>query len=485
MLARKIRIALANDALVAPVDLATGKPPELWSGSPVRLLLAFMAGASLVLPPALTGVQVQLKAASAGSAPTDDAPVLALATCDQLIPDVSAENWAAGSVAHAALDIAGEALALTPGAYWLIVIGYDAAGNPATLAAGKLMLKGDGYTAGTPAPPPVISAADTIAAKKVQAVSDAASVAALKDKAQSAATAAEAARIAAESAISTSLLEYANLAAFPVSGATGKIYHALDTGLKYIWRSGAYELFVRKASVADAIAGADDSKAVTPAGVRAALTTVRNDFRRFSRAGFSVSVSGAGATAATGDIGASWMGPNAGVAGYVYGRPFGISQINQTAQLLRIGVAANSGYDFAKRIVLTGTSLFSGISTGVTCWVTLGKGEGVRGNPTTRSIGWRRVGAGVLELVVHNGADLVAVATTVSPSGAFHWQLVNHGTGVVEFYVNDVLVASSAAGPTGPSNAITATYAEEIDCTGAQSWRPELWCSGGGLFHAI
>lgn len=173
MLARTLRIAVRNDAIVAPVDAATDKPPELWSGSPVRILLAFLAGSALLPPPGLAGVQLQLKAASAGSAPADDAPVLAMATCSQLTTEVTAESWAAGLAAHAAFDIAGEALALPPGAYWLIVIGYDAAGNPATLAAGKVALKGAGYAAGTPAPPPVISAADTIAAKKMQVLADA------------------------------------------------------------------------------------------------------------------------------------------------------------------------------------------------------------------------------------------------------------------------------------------------------------------------
>lgn len=196
MLARNIRIAVANDALVAPVDVATGKPPEFWAGSPVRLLLAFTAAGLPALPAALAGVQVQIKAASAGSAPADDAPVLALATCSQLATDVTAEHWAAGLAAHAVFEIPGEALAFNPGAYWMIIIGYDAAGNSATLSAGRVALKGDGYAAGTPAPPPVISAADTIAAKKVQVLADA-------DTARAAALEALQAKASAREAVSS------------------------------------------------------------------------------------------------------------------------------------------------------------------------------------------------------------------------------------------------------------------------------------------
>ncbi len=36
------------------------------------------------------------------------------------------------------------------------------------------------------------------------------------------------------------ILEYANLASFPVSGETGKIYIAIDTGKQYRWSGSAY-----------------------------------------------------------------------------------------------------------------------------------------------------------------------------------------------------------------------------------------------------
>lgn len=75
------------------------------------------------------------------------------------------------------------------------------------------------------------------------------------------------------------VLEYANFAAFPVSGETGKIYYAVDTGSSYRWTGSAYyetnsaQEFYLRTSVTNG-----NGPALT------AVDTAQNSFIRFSSA---------------------------------------------------------------------------------------------------------------------------------------------------------------------------------------------------------
>jgi len=74
------------------------------------------------------------------------------------------------------------------------------------------------------------------------------------------------------------VLEFASLAAFPVSGETGKIYVAIDTNLSYRWSGSVYVLIssvpadateavkgiIELATQAETDAGTDDVRAITP-----------------------------------------------------------------------------------------------------------------------------------------------------------------------------------------------------------------------------
>lgn len=69
------------------------------------------------------------------------------------------------------------------------------------------------------------------------------------------------------------VLEYANLAAFPGTGATGKIYIALDTNKTYRWSGSAYVEMVSSPGSTDAITEGSTNRYFTAARVLATVLT--------------------------------------------------------------------------------------------------------------------------------------------------------------------------------------------------------------------
>lgn len=69
------------------------------------------------------------------------------------------------------------------------------------------------------------------------------------------------------------VLEFANLAAFPGTGESGKIYVALDTSMQYRWSGSAYIAIVASPGTTDAVTEGSTNLYFTAARVRAALLT--------------------------------------------------------------------------------------------------------------------------------------------------------------------------------------------------------------------
>lgn len=69
------------------------------------------------------------------------------------------------------------------------------------------------------------------------------------------------------------VLEYANLATFPVTGETGKIYITLDTNKSYRWSGSAYAEISASPGSTDSVAEGTTNKYFTEARVRATILT--------------------------------------------------------------------------------------------------------------------------------------------------------------------------------------------------------------------
>ena len=70
------------------------------------------------------------------------------------------------------------------------------------------------------------------------------------------------------------VLEYANLAAFPGTGETGKIYVALDTNKTYRWSGSAYIEISASPGSTDAVPEGVTNLYFTPARAQAAVTAI-------------------------------------------------------------------------------------------------------------------------------------------------------------------------------------------------------------------
>lgn len=69
------------------------------------------------------------------------------------------------------------------------------------------------------------------------------------------------------------VLEFANLAAFPGTGESGKIYVALDTNMQYRWSGSAYIAIVASPGTTDNVPEGSTNQYFTAARVRAAVLT--------------------------------------------------------------------------------------------------------------------------------------------------------------------------------------------------------------------
>ena len=81
------------------------------------------------------------------------------------------------------------------------------------------------------------------------------------------------------------VLEYANLAAFPATGESGKIYVALDTNKTYRWSGSAYVEIANAldyATQAEAEAGVENTKVMTALRVKQAIAAQAGTVKKYS-----------------------------------------------------------------------------------------------------------------------------------------------------------------------------------------------------------
>jgi hypothetical protein len=120
---------------------------------------------------------------------------------------------------------------------------------------------------------------------------------------------------------------------------------------------------------------------------------------------------------------------------------------------------AQTTIDFSKKILFSARCGVTNPSNNNTTWrFMVGKSSSstVAGDLAVRGFGFKRVGTGALQLIVHNGTSLTSVTSSFTPtsSAAFDITFNSDGAGNVIMLVNGNQVASSSAGPTalGVSN---------------------------------
>ena len=126
-------------------------------------------------------------------------------------------------------------------------------------------------------------------------------------------------------------------------------------------------------------------------------------------------------------------------------------------------------WDYSKQIVISGTGLYSNAQTNTNTRVSLGKVTGDNNGDLARAgIGFKRVGTGALQLMVHNGTTLtVSTNGTFTPTAnqTFDWKIIADGAGNATLYVNETSVATTTGCPTGQSTNTANFIQYEIDCS--------------------
>jgi hypothetical protein len=205
---------------------------------------------------------------------------------------------------------------------------------------------------------------------------------------------------------------------------------------------------VELATDAEAVAGTDTSRAVTPSGLdqnRLSPSYKAN----YSGAGFTQVVSGTGSTAVT-DL-AVTVATGANASSYGIRRIGGTTSLFQRAQ--NIGIVT-----FSTEIELAFSCVINrNMASDQTARVTFGKLAGDNnGDLTRKGFGIRVTGTNAVELQVHDGTNLANVSSSFSYTSAqaFDVRIVSNN-GTVTLFINDSQVATSSAGPTGANAANT------------------------------
>ena len=155
-----------------------------------------------------------------------------------------------------------------------------------------------------------------------------------------------------------------------------------------------------------------------------------------------------------------------------------------------IGRDGENNINFSKKILFSGkfglaaSSGYNGDANNY--WLcTLGKTSAYLGNLTGRGIGIRKFGATAnFFLVVHNGTTLTAVDSGVnnnSYSANTDFLIYSDGAGNVTMWLNDVQVATTAAGPTGTATNGARIYSE-VNQSGTFGARLGTHTTSFGLF---
>lgn len=224
------------------------------------------------------------------------------------------------------------------------------------------------------------------------------------------------------------------------STAVGALIPAASTTV-----AGVVEL----ATDAEAVAGLDATRAITPAGDLVARIQPRHHQALNT---FTAAVSGTGTGASQNDFGQRVFG------GLVSGSTALFR--NGSNATFPTSVGNSPGVlDFSKPTAIAGLLNNNLMQAGVSFRYTIGKtsGDGV-GDLARAGYGITCTGTGPLVLQVHNATILTSVTSSFTPTGnsCFDVVVTNNGAGNVTLFVNGASVATSSAGP----SAATATTAD-------------------------
>jgi hypothetical protein len=129
--------------------------------------------------------------------------------------------------------------------------------------------------------------------------------------------------------------------------------------------------------------------------------------------------------------------------------------------------------DYSKRIYMTGRAIITGGggNANVFARIQLGGKNGFGSGDMVsflKGFGWKLAcgGSQLMQLQVCNGSTVTTVNSSFTPvfQQIFDWELYSDGTGNVTLTVNDTVVATTSAGPTGLQD--NGLYLEGLDTSG-------------------
>lgn len=205
---------------------------------------------------------------------------------------------------------------------------------------------------------------------------------------------------------------------------------------------------VELATDAEAVAGTDTSRAVTPSNLTAKDLTRRNNLWYLSP--FALATASTNSAFMAQSV-RKLINPT-GVSGYSTMREGLINPV--------IGANGTAGIDWSKKVVFSVrdccTTAIPTDSNAVKRFI-LGKvsTSGVAGDPSVRAIGVKVEGGTAMKLLAHNGTTLDVVTSTFTPvtTQAYDVLVESDGAGTVKLYVNGSVVATSTGGPTTAASA--------------------------------
>lgn len=171
--------------------------------------------------------------------------------------------------------------------------------------------------------------------------------------------------------------------------------------------------------------------------------------------GFSTTTSGAGAVSGLSTGGFLTTAPTTAI-----GHGIGSFSYAPAQRGLNRG---NGSWNWSKRFTATFryARLTAATDSNSISRVTFGKAATAAGDLTLQGVGIKMTASNALQLIVHNGTNFTAVTTTsnIIPTVPITTdiRITSDGAGNVSLYVNDVLEASTSAGPTNASATASAS----------------------------
>jgi hypothetical protein len=202
---------------------------------------------------------------------------------------------------------------------------------------------------------------------------------------------------------------------------------------------------VELATTAEALAGTDTARAVTPEGL---------EWANGSDIIFDTTSSNAYSSASSGTSAA--LGNTNGLAKFTTSASVtGFTRMNWATLFHTTGKQWNSSYDFSKRFTLDGSiGRVNGTdTTNIAGWLVVGDGGTVTSNvaPNDQSFGLKIVGADIYGYV-HNGTTLSLSASAILASSTssimYNFRIISDGAGNVSFYINGTFITTMTGGPT-------------------------------------